>query len=502
MQGEDRSGLVATLGRRRGRVGLATAMAAVCALIVGVVGTGGAAGQDPSGSTAAAKADGRPNIVVITSDDQTSEQMKSMPRTQRLIGKGKGTTFGRYYDNWPLCCPSRATHLTGQYAHNHGVLGNKPPRGGYYALDSTNTLPVWLDNAGYYTGLVGKYLNGYGERDKHEVPGGWDDFHGALPKPQRVYDYKLNENGKVRHYGVKAKDYKGDVFTRKALGVINRGTRGNHPFFLWLTYTAPHGSGRNVQPNPSGKRCMHSSVPAPRDRKAYLHAKLPKPPSFNERNVSDKPKEIRDLPRFDRKTKAKIRHDYRCRRAALNHVDRGVEKVVRKLRKKGELNNTVIMYDSDNGFFQGEHRVPKGKNRVYEEAANVPLLIRGPGFPKGKRVGVPTINADIAPTVVALANATPLRVMDGRSLKPIARNPKIAAKRTLLLEQTGKYAAVENKRYKYVEYEKTGERELYDLKRDPFELRNRIRSKAYAKQRKQLKRKLASLRDCSGADCR
>ncbi|CAN5408881.1 sulfatase [soil metagenome] len=494
-----------TLGNQRRRRALAIASAAVVAaaslglvaLLTGASTTAGAS------SAAKPKAKSRPNIVVITSDDQTSEQMKSMKLTQRLIGK-QGTTFNREYDNWPLCCPSRATHLTGQYAHNHGVLGNNPPNGGYRALDSTNTLPVWLDDAGYYTALVGKYLNGYGQGDKTEVPPGWDEFHGALPKPQRVYDYELNDNGKVNHYGVRPKDYKGHVFTRKALGAIDRGTRGKHPFFLWLTYTAPHGSGKNIQPNPSGDRCMRSSVPAPEDRNAFSKAKPPKPPSYNEKDVSDKPQKIQDLPRFTPKVKAKIRHDYRCRRAALKHVDRGVAAVIAKLRHKGELKNTVVMYDSDNGFFQGEHRVPKGKNRVYEEATRVPLLIRGPGFPKGQKVNTPTVNADIAPTVVKLAKAQPKvrRVLDGRPLMGIAQKPSVAADRTLLLEQTGAYAAVETKRYQYTEHDDAGEKELYDLRKDPFQLENRAGKPAYANVQQALATKLAQLRDCSGASCR
>lgn len=488
-------------GRSGVRIGLAGAVAAVCAILVAVTGTGGASA---AGSAPAAKATKRPNIVIITSDDQTTEQMKSMHLTRALIGGNRGTTFNREYDNWPLCCPSRATHLTGQYAHNHGVLGNNPPDGGYQALDGTKTLPVWLNKAGYYTALVGKYLNGYGEQDKTEVPPGWDDFHGALPGAQRVYDYDLNENGQVNHYGVTKKDYKGHVFTRKALQVIDRGTAKKAPFFLWLTYTAPHGSGKNIQPNPSGDRCVGSSVPAPEDKNAYANATLPMPPSFNEQDVSDKPQKIQDLKRFKPKKVAAITNDYRCRRAALKHVDRGVAKVVAKLRQKGELNNTVIMYDSDNGFFQGEHRIASGKNRVYEEAANVPLLIRGPGFPKGQKVGSPTVNADIAPTVVKLAHAQSKvdRVMDGRPLMGIAQKPSIAANRSLLLEQSGVYAAVETKRYQYTEYDATAERELYDLKVDPFQLVNRAGDPAYATIQQNLAAKLTQLRTCAGPSCR
>lgn len=454
--------------------------------------------NDPEGPTGAS-ASKRPNIVLITSDDQTSEEMQSMKLTQRLIGR-RGTTFNRQYNNWPLCCPSRATHLTGQYAHNHDVLGNYPPKGGYQALDSSNTLPVWLDNAGYYTSLVGKYLNGYGQKDRKDVPAGWDDFHSPLPGAQRIFDYNLNENGEITHFGSTPNDYKDRVITRKALHAVESGSKSGDPFFLWVTYGAPHSSG-NSKPRLSGRQCTGSSVPIPKDQKAFAKTRLPKLPNFNEKDVSDKPKTVRDLPRLNRRKVAKIANDYRCRRSALRHVDRGVASIIARLRSRHELRNTVIMYDSDNGFSQGEHRYPTGKNRPYEEVSKVPLLISGPGFPRGKKVNTLTSNADLAPTIVRLAKAKPLLVMDGRPLMPIARNPGKAANRTLLME-TRYYHGVETQRFRYTEYDKTGEFELYDLKKDPYELANKAGKKAYAKVQQRLAAKLAELRACAGADCR
>ena len=162
----------------------------------------------------------RPNVVMIMTDDQTVESMRVMPNVKALLAD-QGVTFDNSFVSYSLCCPSRATYLTGQYAHNHGVMGNAAPNGGYYKLDSTNTLPVWLQRGGYQTMHIGKYLNGYGTRNADEVPPGWGLWYGSVdPTTYRFYNYTLNENGRTVNYGTGTANYQTDVYAQKAVNLI------------------------------------------------------------------------------------------------------------------------------------------------------------------------------------------------------------------------------------------------------------------------------------------
>ena len=181
-------------------------------------------------------------------------------------------------------------------------------------------------------------------------------------------------------------------------------------------------------------------------------------------------------------------------------MDEGVKKVVAALRAKGELGNTVLIFTSDNGFFHGEHRIPGGKTHIYEESIRVPLADARAGIPPGVSVSDLSINADLAPTIVDLANASPGLVMDGRSLIPVAQQPGIEQGRELLIEEPG-FDAIRTERYMYAEHG-TGERELYDLSIDPFELDSRHADPAYAAVRAQLAARLNQLRSCAGSSCR
>src|SRR5215211_2376452 len=143
----------------------------------------------------------QPNVVVVMVDDMNASALAYMPRVRSLIGT-PGTTFANSVVSYSLCCPSRATFLTGQYAHNHDVLGNTPPDGGYAKLRGAETLPVWLGRAGYATGHVGKFLNGYGRQNPTEIPPGWTEWYGSVdPTTYRMWGYTLNENGTLRTYG-------------------------------------------------------------------------------------------------------------------------------------------------------------------------------------------------------------------------------------------------------------------------------------------------------------
>ncbi len=268
--------------------------------------------------------------------------------------------------------------------------------------------------------------------------------------------------------------------------------------------------GPDPNPNPPFD-CSDAAKPAPRHADAFNFEPLPRPPNFNEANVSDKPESIRKLRPVTAGRTIDLQRMYRCELESLLSVDEGVKQVVDALRSRGELDNTLLVYTSDNGYFHGEHRIPHGKMRIYEESIRVPLLMRGPGIPRGDTVGYSTINADLAPTITDVANVNPGLRMDGRSLIPIAKNPGITEGRELLIEEPGPlsgsqywgpgFEAIRTKRYVYAKL-RTGEKELYDLAQDPFQLRSRHADPAYASIRSHLAARLHRLQDCAGAGCR
>jgi arylsulfatase A-like enzyme len=468
-------------------------------LIVSVVASGlaFAAGAHRATPDQADAVQARPNVIVVETDDQTAESIRVMRNVNARIG-GKGATFKNNFVNHALCCPSRATFLTGQYEHNHGIVGNQGQQGGFVrfqALHRESHLGVWLQEAGYYTATIGRYLNGY---DNLTVPPGWSEWRVAIGNDQAVYDYALNENGTSVHYGRRPADFKQDVLTRKAIGLVNRRAPKAQPFFLWLTYTAVHVAGPNPNPNPPFD-CATTAIPAPRHAHGFDSEPLPTSPNFNEPDVSDKPAAIRSLPRLSGGQVADIRRTYRCELESLLSVDEGVKRLVEALAARGELANTLLIYTSDNGYFHGEHRVPREKGRVYDESIRVPLQMRGPGIPQGVNIGALSINADLAPTVIDAADATPGLTMDGRSLIPVAQDPAIAQGRELLVEQPN-FGAIRTARHMYVEWN-GGEEELYDLSNDPFELRSRHATPAYASVKSELAARLHQLESCAGLSC-
>ena len=347
-------------------------------------------------------------------DDQTYQDMAAMPRTRRLIGAA-GARFTRSYVSYPLCCPSRATYLTGQYNHNNGVHTNTPPQGGVEALDAEHTLPVWLSAAGYRTSHIGKYLNGYGLRRKPDVPPGWTDWHGTVDKSTyQMYGYKMYENGarqhvrQLRRRGPRALPDRRAARRRRSTSI--EGTAPSTPLFLSLMFVAPHGEVESTR----ARRPQPYIRPAPRDVGRYRRLRLPRAPR-GERDVRDKPPYVRKLHRASRATTARIRDDFRSRRESLIAVDEAVEAVVGALARTGRLDSTYILFTSDNGFFQGEHRIHKGKYLAYDPSSHVPLLIRGPGIPPGTVSGEVVSNADLAPTILEAAGAD-RRPADGRAL--------------------------------------------------------------------------------------
>jgi N-acetylglucosamine-6-sulfatase len=436
-----------------------------------------------------------PNIVFVLSDDEDIGIHAQMPRVKALIEE-EGVTFEDFFTTYPLCCPSRASILRGQYPHNTLVLGNLPPEGGFLAFRHLglegSTIATWLQGAGYRTAFYGKYLNGYAETDAPAPD--WDEWHAANNDGYFNVNYKLNENGKVVAYGGAPEDYLTDVIAGKAADHIRRFSAEGRPFFLYVATFAPH--------SPYN--------PAPRHKGMFRDAELPRPPSFNEDDVSDKPGFIQELPRLSEDQIAQITTHHRQRLECLQAVDELVETLVDTLKDTGELERTYIVYASDNGFHLGEHRMLEGKDTAYEEDIRVPLAIRGPGIPKGEQVSGIALNIDLAATFAAWAGIPTPDFVDGRSLMPLVDNPGAPWRRSFLIQRLGLESderlapanafAIRTGRYTYVAYN-NGEREMYDLATDPDQLQSieRTADKALIAA---LAARLIELRACRGQRCR
>ncbi len=361
------------------------------------------------------------------------------------------------------------------------------------------------------------------------MPPGWDEWHTIL-EPLRYFDYKLRVNGGAAHYGSRSRDYLTRVLNRTAVNLVRRHAAGRRPFFMAVDHLAPH-----ANPAP-GTPCERSATPDPRDARRFADAALPRPPSFNERDMSDKPSFLRVRPGLGPAANADITRQHRCRLASLLAVDRGVGQIHRALRAEGELRNTVIVFTSDNGWFAGQHRIPGGKVVPYEESLRVPLLVRLPRtLTRSRRapreVGAQVANVDLAPTILRMAGAQPCRtgpdcrVLDGRSLIPLlgGRRAEWPADRGILVEleapeqraaayHSCDYEGIRVRGYVYVEHHTVttarggrcrpiGETELYDLRSDPLQLSNLAPTApgtAEARVEASLAARLSRLRSCAG----
>jgi N-acetylglucosamine-6-sulfatase len=483
----------------------------------------------------ASAATGQPNVVLIQTDDQTVRQFngKVMPKTMRLLAR-PGTRFSNYIVTTPQCCPSRASLLTGQYAHNHGVLSNN--RGYPGLVDKSNVLPVWLQQAGYNTIHVGKFLNGYWRFSQHaaDVAPGWTDWRTVTGGRFGYYDYFLSRNGSWKHFGKHPSDYITRVLTGNAQNAIKRYAPRPEPFYLQLDEHTPHTAGGRLPGRCSG-RGVRAAKPDPHDMDAFRRTPLLHPPSFNEKYMADKPAFLRRAPRISRETRANTREHWRCALASLVSVDRAVATIYNTVKRAGELNRTVFIYVSDNGLFYGEHRLARGKVLPYEEAVRQPLVIDlARGYGSVSRVREPVANIDLAPTILDLAQASSCppagacRTMDGRSLMPVLTGTgPWPSDRGLLTEyqsrapgryQTCNYDAINTASSVYVDYHEivvgasntcreTQAVERYDLGRDPFELRNlcfggEISSCPTDGEQSSLEDRLKQLSQCAGIEGR
>jgi arylsulfatase A-like enzyme len=433
--------------------------------------------------------DHRPNVVVILTDDQTLESLHHQPSpmpwlTGRLADpEDHWLELTNAFVNTPLCCPSRSTLLTGRYSHHTGVLGNHSGQ----LLDESQTIATWLHDAGYWTGLFGKYLNGFPFGRGPYVPPGWDRFSGKQQgNVASVYfGYTLLQNGVARTYGTAPEDYSTDVLAGQAVRFISDAPP-DRPFLLLFTPTAPHGP----------------RTPAPRYARAFDGAPVPRPPDLGEPDVSDKPAWVRGLPQPTSRRRRLVDGLERRQYATLLAVDDAVRAIMEALSERGELERTVIVFTTDNGFSMGAHRWIT-KSCPYEECVHVPFLVRFPGGRSGVDDRLVS-NVDIAPTLMDLAGAPPGLAPDGRSLVPLLRKAKPRPWREgVLLEWAGGMGVppwweVRTEDYSYTEYA-TGEVELYELSgrrgpADPFQLQNIAGDPAYGAVRARLAALLEDLR--------
>jgi N-acetylglucosamine-6-sulfatase len=475
---------------------LSAAVLVAAAVLVPILGGQRAAGAAPKSAAKGA----RPNIVLIQADDQTLRQFTPavMPKTKRLLAD-HGPSFRDYVATTAQCCPSRASLITGQYAHNDGVTSNGVGYGGL--VDKANVLPVWLQRSGYITMHVGKFMNGYQRvaDPPSQVAPGWDQWYSLLGKT-RYYDYDLYANGGVSRRGQNASANATRVATTKAVQLIRSYASDAVPFYLQLDEPAPH---IGTQRDPYGN-CSHAPIPERRDEHAFARAPLPRPPSFNEPDMRDKPPFLQDAPKLGPAEVNDVRRRYRCALDSLRGVDRAVAQVYDAVKKAGQLQRTVFVYISDNGQFYGEHRIEKGKVLPYDEAIHLPLVIKVPrqylgGTAQVGKVRRPVANIDLAPTILRLAHAEPCpdsgpcRTMDGRSLIPLLkRGGDWPRHRSVLTEykaqRPGRFATCEfggilTRGALYVEHSRvyepdagqcvqTDQVERYRLSKDPFELHN------------------------------
>jgi arylsulfatase A-like enzyme len=459
----------------------------------------------------------KPNIVFVLADDLDLREVSYLPSVQRLVAE-QGMTLDNYFITNSLCCPSRTTMLRGEYAHDTGVHSNAGANGGFNAAykngDTTATIGNWMQSAGYATALYGKFLNGYpGQAGGKYEPSGWTDWGGAIDSPNAYgeYNYDVIRNGQKIHYGHKASDYGTTVYTGYAKSFIQRETQQHNPFFVYLAYFAPH------QP----------ATPARRDLGKFPNAQAPRPASFDEADVSDKPAWLRAVPRMSPALISEVDNLYRRRIRSLQAVDRGVTQLVDELRADGQLDNTYFVFTSDNGFHLGEHRLPAGKRTPYEDDIHVPFFVRGPGIAVGSHSSAMGGNVDLAQTFGAIGGASLPSTLEGRSLLGVWHGDASSdTRKAYLLEHwpepaslgdndvnaktngglaaaepsdIPQYSGVRTANITYVEYV-TGERELYDLTTDPDELQN-LAGKASAATLKAWHDYLAPLINCHGNAC-
>jgi len=405
--------------------------------------------------------DPRPNILVVLTDDQTLDTLPAdpaaMPWLQSQIADPAGhwIWFPHAVVSTPLCCPSRATILTGEFDTRTRVRSNLDGP----LLDDTNTLPVWLDRAGYTTGLVGKYLNAYPWGRAPFVPPGWDRWFAKenANESTSYYDYDVVDRGFVHHFGSVPGVYATDVLGEAADAFLRR-TPSDRPWFLYFAPNAPHAPW----------------IPA--DRYADVSGTLPPAlPSIDELNdVEGKPGYVRSRAPYTEVGRAVFQRDLLRERAMLRSVDDALREMVSTIEERGQLDRTVIVFLTDNGYSFGLHRL-EGKRYPYEPSIRVPFAIRAPGAVARTESDLVS-NVDLASTIADLAGVEPGVPQDGISLAPSLRGDPLPERAGIWLDWGGDrtvpaWSGVRTGRFTYVR-NTDGTEELYRNDTDPLQLRN------------------------------
>jgi N-acetylglucosamine-6-sulfatase len=427
----------------------------------------------PASGPAHRKASSRPNIVFVLTDDLAGNLVQYMPHVQAM--QKSGVTLSNYYVVDSLCCPSRSSIFTGAYPHDNGVFTNGGNDGGYDTFNRLGNPPktfaVALQKAGYRTGFMGKYLNGYSPDDPPQA--GWSEWDVA-GNGYPAFNYQLNENGKVRKYGRSQSDYLTDVLSRKAVSFIDGAATSGKPFMLEVATFAPH----------------LPSTPAPRDAHALRGLTAPRTAAYD-KPPAGAPAWLAAMPELTGEEQRRIDVSYRRRALSVQAVDDMVGRLQHELQAKGLAGNTYLVFSSDNGYHMGEYRLRPGKQTAFDTDIRVPLVVTGPGVPAGRSVSQLASSIDLAPTFEALAAAAVPSGVDGTSILPLWRGrPPAAWQQAVLIEHHGPdttagdpdkpasksgdpptYEAVRTPTSLYVAY-RNGEREFYDTTTDPDELHN------------------------------
>jgi N-acetylglucosamine-6-sulfatase len=526
----------------------------VLALITGLAACGGNGPKAeasktppaPSSATGTGRPSGhRPNILVIEADDMRTDELRWMPNVRRFLA-GTGLVFENSFAPYPLCCPSRASFLTGRYAHNHHVLSHVPPFG-FHSFDDSLTLATQLQAGGYQTALVGKYLNGYGQQPVHGsekssltyVPPGWTAWHAGsdhIWHPGETFRGKQFSGGTYAYYDLTqdidghlanfAGQYSTHVLARQTRGLIRRFSAAEKPWFIWFTPIAPHhGSPKEPDDPPPSRRIdgkfTNWETPArPNWVKGRFDTEITHglgTPAHGsaEADVSDKPRWIRQYPELDDAEKAAETVVSRQRAESLFVLDKEVGKTLAALRRTGQYDDTVIAFTSDNGYYLGEHRKRQGKIELHEPSLRVPFVISGPGIPHGRRFD-PITTVDMAPTFSDYAGIGPMPKADGIDMRSVIEHGDRGWTRPVVTEgRMGEYSTHDFRygfnsqlntrgirlgRWKLTDYS-SGEKELYDLQADPLELQNLAGDPAYAGILKQMQTLWLRYKDCAGAAC-
>jgi arylsulfatase A-like enzyme len=508
--------------------------------VVGARYAGVAAPHSLTGSPDTTERALRPNVVVVVADDLDKKLLRWMPQTRRLIGD-QGATFDRYYVEQSTCCTSRASILSGQYTHNHHVRGNHYPAGGFFRWHEgreAEALPTWLESNDYRSALLGKYLNEYpypsgydGTAEEKQalkefVPPGWQSWFSPVDgMPYRQRDTVMNEDGKVD--AAPRPEFldtlMGDRLLDLVDGLDDMGLQAGSRFVYYASYS-PH------EPY---------AAPEEYDDK-FTQVHYPRTPSFDEADVSDKYglSSVRGTLTSDKI--AAIDETFRQRIRSVQVLDANVGALMRRLEAQGTLDNTYVVFTSDNGYNMGEHRLDIAKYNQFEETVSVPLLVRGPGITAGTHISELAENIDLAPTIADITGTETPDWVDGMSLLPLLTGETTTLPREHLLLSRGliplekealsdveefpetvvqserharlsDFNAVVTKRWKLVDYTNNAHEELYDLRNDPYELTNLMvggwQSMRYMPVWQQnlvkdLRRTLHQLLKCEAAGCR